>query len=353
MKVDVAFELDDLASSGWDSLIGPEDLYLSLPWLSAMRAVDPMPTKYALLWQGQELIAGLPISAVHPTGAWALGMPDSVLQRAADAGREGAKECLAAADMLMPSLVCGGRQPGRTGIVARHSMATDAAEKLVTRSEEIARLEGMRSAAFLFVDQANSQLRESLNSCGYRSFESGNYASLVIDENGFDGYLRRFSAHRRRRILAERRQVADFGVSMSFTQLTPEIIAKIAPLEARLYRKHGTSDWAAGHSKFIMKCLLAQFPGSIFVSMAQSPDGVIRGFGIIIEWQGRWYVHTAGFDYDFQSKIPLYFEVAFYSIIETASAAGIVDLQYGLENEVGKELRGCMLMPQYTYFKSV
>jgi hypothetical protein len=353
MKADVATKLSDLESCGWSSLVGSDDLYLSLPWLTVMNMFNPTPTQYALLWQGNDLAAGFPVTSISAAESWGFGSPGSILSKAAEEGRNGASESLPEIESLASSLICGGRQPGHTGMVKRPDLGADGMETLVSLAEEVARQEGMDSTSFMFVDHENGYVRESLSNLGYHSFESGNYASLPVIGGGFAGYLRQFSSHRKRRMAAERRQFAHAGMTLSMTQLTVELITKIAPLEALLYQKHGTPTWTTSHSKLTMRCLLAQFQESLLVSLAQSGDGIIRGFALIVQWGNSWYVHTAGFDYEFQGKIPLYPEVIFYNIIDAASTAGVRRLRYGLENEEGKAIRGCVLSPQYAYFNAL
>lgn len=179
--------------------------------------------RYLTLTDGEGLAGALATAVADTNAPWLAGRPDTVLRLCAEEGRHGAGEVAGdlpddLADALLPGLVCGGRHLGRTTLLSRDGH-DGTAERLLGAAERLADEEGLRSVSFLHVDEHDTALRTLLARRGYRSFHSEDYHWLSVPSGGFAEYAAGFSAHRRRRMGAERRAVRDAGVQIATAPL--------------------------------------------------------------------------------------------------------------------------------------
>jgi uncharacterized protein len=339
----------------WSALLGPRDFFLSPPWLRIIEATAGVPMRYLVAQYGGDMFAALPTALADADTAWALGRPDTVLARCAREGRAGAAELRAALPggqpaALLPSLVCGGRHLGRNRILYAPSASAHVLEGMVAAAERLAGEGAAASTAFLYVDEDDRLLRQVLADRGYRSFESGEVSVLPLPPDGFDGYLETLSAHRRRRILAERRRCAAAGVELGIEPLTAVLVPRLAELETWLYQKYGLRHWRPEMSVRALSGIIDVLAGTALVCLARS-GGDVRGFGLILPFRDTWYVHRSGFDYAYQGTLPLYFETLFYHPVEAAARHGVTTLVYGTGSADTKRSRGCHASGQRGYVR--
>ncbi|MEV6394800.1 GNAT family N-acetyltransferase [Streptomyces sp. NPDC051907] len=352
--------VDDVLALGWEDLLRSEDLFLGGDWLRVAQQTAGAPMRYLALCEpdGERAArAGGPDAALATALAteespWVLGRPDTLLQFSAEAERDGAAELLAAlpgtpAQALLPSLVCGGRHMGRSRVLRAPAAGRAAAERLVARAEEIAAEHGAASVAFPFVEGGDELLREILAARGYRSHLSGRYSSLPLTPEGFEGYLLRLSAKRRRRVRTERRKIAEAGVEMRLEPLRPELIPRLGLLEEQLMAKYGIA-WKAAQTEEVLRETAANFGDDALVTLAVG-DGEIRGFGTLLRFRDHWYARQAGFDYAYQQRLALYFETLYYFPVDKAAEHGVTAIHYGLGSEEAKLSRGCAAEDQFAY----
>ncbi|HKE99177.1 MAG TPA: GNAT family N-acetyltransferase [Actinomycetes bacterium] len=348
-------------ATAWDALVGPEDLFLSSRWLRVAEATAGVPMRYLLLARGGRPVAGLPAALAGTAAPWLSGRPDTLLERCAREGMPGAAECRGAlpvdlAGALLPSLVCGGRHLGRTRVVGGPAAgavngdgtrAAGAAAELVAAAERLARTLGARSVAFLYVDDRDAALRGALAARGYAGHVSGSYSWLPLAPGGFSGWLAGLSAHRRRRVLADRRRLEAAGVQVRLEPLTAAAIPRLAELEAELLTRYGLR-WVPAQSERVLRRVLAELGGDALVSVASGGGGV-RGFALVLRHGPAWFAHRAGFDYAWQGRLPLYFEVLYHHLIEQAPAAGVTAIHYGTGSAQAKRSRGCLAADQHAF----
>ncbi|MCX4823168.1 GNAT family N-acetyltransferase [Streptomyces sp. NBC_01142] len=348
--------VDDALALGWEDLLRSEDLFLGGNWLRVAQRTAGSPMRYLARLDGDgpdaAPAAALATALATEKSPWVLGRPDTLLQFSAEAGREGAAELLAElpgtpADTLLPSLVCGGRHMGRSRVLRSPAAGRAAVGELVARAEEIAAEHAAASVAFPFVEGGDSVLREVLADRGYRAHLSGRYSSLPVTPEGFDGYLRRLSSKRQRRVRTERRRLVEAGVEMRTEPLTTELIPRLGVLEEQLMAKYGIA-WTAAQTEEVLRETVTHFGGDAVVMLAIG-DGQIRGFGTMLRFRDHWYARQAGFDYGYQQKLALYFETLYYFPVEMAAASGITTIHYGLGSEEAKRSRGCVAEDQFAY----
>jgi len=345
-------ELADVPERAWDALVGPDDFYLCHRWLRVLAATSGAHLR-AVLCDGDrgELAGGLVTAFADTSAPWLHGRPDTLLEHCEHQGLPGTAECRQAfgADLtgtLMPSLVCGGRHLGRNRVLATDPADTAA---LLAEAERLAEELGARSVSFCYVDERDTALRELLAARGYHGHVSGRYSWLPLPPDGFAGYLGLFSAHRRRRVQAERRRLAAAGVDSRIEPLTDAIVPRLAELETALLTKYGLR-WVPEQSARILYRAVAELGPSAQVSVARV-DGRIDGFALLLSHGYQWYAHRAGFDYPRQGRLPLYYEVVYYRPVADAAAAGVTSIHYGVGSPEAKRSRGCVSVAQYAYVR--
>ncbi|GGV01239.1 hypothetical protein GCM10010495_10350 [Kitasatospora herbaricolor] len=350
MSADLEFleadRISGLPAAEWDALVRPEDLMLTTRWIGLTEASADRPLRYLLLRRAGRPVAALATVLGDATAPWVLMRTDTVLRWAAERGAEGAGELLADLggppdEALLPTLVCGGRHVGRTGMaLAEHAERQDVAA-LVARAEELAGESGARSLGFLYVDEREGLLREVLAAGGYRSCESGRFSRLDVPAGGFEEYLGGFSRHRRSRMRAERRRLATAEVKVSLDPASAHDPARLAALELELLAKYGFTSWTPEHAERGVRRLFAAFGEDALVASAVA-DGKVRGFGVLVRRGDQWHAVKAGFDYGFQGSLPLYYETLYYHPVERAAEFGVRAIQYGIGSEEAKRSRGCV-----------
>jgi predicted N-acyltransferase len=330
--------------AAWDTLAGQEDLFLSTRSLRTTEQVSGVPMRYLVTGA---LAGGLATALVPATAPWLLGRPDTLLQHCVDEGTPGAAECRARLPAeLLPSLVCGGRHLGRTGPVVdpHRTDQPSIVDSLVDAAERLAEESGARSVSFLYVDERHTVLRAVLTARDYRRFSSAQYSWLPVPANGFAGYLETLSGHRRRRINAERRALSDAGVHTTIEPLTESLVLPMAELESALLTKYGATT-SPEKSVPIFAGLLADFGADAMVSTARI-DGRLCGFGLLLRHGNHWYANRGGFDYAATGRLPVYYEVGYYQVIEAAHRHGIEVIHYGIGSTHTKLSRGCSVAEQ-------
>lgn len=64
------------------------------------------------------------------------------------------------------------------------------------------------------------------------------------------------------------------------------------------------------------------------------------------------YARQAGFDYEAQGRLPLYFGLVYYELLRTAMAEGLTHIHYSTGSDRAKLLRGCVPRRQIAYVKA-
>jgi predicted N-acyltransferase len=246
----------------------------------------------------------------------------------------------------MPSLVAGGRHLGHTRMLLGPAGAREIAGLLAAIEAE-ARQNAAASAAFPYVDQADTALLAQLRQRGWTSYVSGRYSRLTVPADGFDGFLAALPSRRRTAMIAERRRIQGAGIGVEVCALTDfEDLVPLADLECQLLTKYGIA-WSRSRAVSALEQIRAAFDRDAFVVLGYA-EGRLRGFVLILAHHDQWYARQAGFDYEYQrqTRVPLYFELAYYSLIDEAGRNGVTTIHYGLGSEQAKRLRGCVISEQ-------
>jgi predicted N-acyltransferase len=176
---------------------------------------------------------------------------------------------------------------------------------------------------------------------------------MNIPPGGLDEHLGRLSKSRREACRRERRKASTAGVEVIRMPVADAPTAELAQLESALLHKYGT-EWSPASALGWFERIAEITPNESSILVAYA-DGAPRGFVVIYEYAGQWTLRQAGFDYRWQEDTgtPLYFETIFYRAIEEAFAADVARLHYGLGSTETKRSRGCDLVRQRCWFKTL
>jgi uncharacterized protein len=341
----------DLArDAAWDALLHDEDFHLSRRWLTVAERTTAAPFRYFLHERGRSLRGALPTVLADADAPWVLARPDTLLTACAAEGMPGAADVLHAVgtpSILLPSLVCGGRHMGRSRLLRADPQDDATAHGLLDRAEAHARATGAASVAFPFVGEHDTVLCGVLAARGYLRHASGRYSSLALPPGGLDAYLAALPGKRRRRAQADRRQLAEAGVSSSLAPLDVRDIPRLAVLETALLAKYGL-DWTPASTEAALHGIVEVLGEDALVSQVTGA-GEIRGYAVLLRFRDQWYSRQTGFDYAYQGRLPLYFEALYYRPAEEAPGHGVTAIHFGLGSEEAKRSRGCTAETQYAY----
>ncbi|GGN74178.1 hypothetical protein GCM10011579_053010 [Streptomyces albiflavescens] len=346
-----------LPAAGWDDLLGAEDFFQTSRWLAVQERNSGTTMDFLVQHRDERPVAGLVAAWADDSVPWLLARPDAMLSRALEDG--GTPEAAAVLDevaqgdpaALLPSLVCGGRHLGRTRAPAGPAALPSDVEALVERAEQLATERGAASVCFPHVDVRDTGLVELLRGRGYRSHLSAHYAWLPIPPGGWDQFLEEMSKHRRRRVRLERRALAEAKVEVHLEPLTKALAPRLGELDCNLLRKYGNPA-SPEHSAGLLSWISEVMGDDAMVSVARK-DGSIIGFGMVLRSRARgeeqWFGHRAGFDYDAQGKLPLYYDVLYYRVLEAAAREGVSVLHAGIGSVEAKLARGCLASEEHSF----
>ena len=340
----------DLDLARWDALFGRGSFFSSSGWLRhAERTAHPAPVYSIVEEDGDYLggLAGYPLDASSP---FAFCRTDTVL---ADALARAGREPPAWLADLMPTLACGGRNPGHTrvGLATHPNGPSVQLSALVDAAEATARRRDLRSVSFLYVDEDDGALRECLTAAGYAELASEEAFTLDVPAGGLPEYHARFDQRRSCAIKREIRALDEARVFYRDGALDPALIDRLVPLELALYDRHGTT--ADGRTLTdVLASIAMSMPDQARVVIAELA-GQICGFVLTLSLADERFVRQAGFDYAAKGRLPVYFGLVYYEQIRRAAAAGIRRLYYGTGSPAAKRSRGCRAVGQFAYVKAL
>jgi uncharacterized protein len=353
--------IQDARQYGYDSLPDPDDLYHSPDWLAMDESIG-IATPFSVISVPE---GGAPAAraatwglVVEDTAFWPFMRIDHVLATLLDERqivRTPATERMLAA--LMPNAYLGALRGGTTRLPVRADpdgpQELRAIEEVLAGTEEMARSAGVRSVAFFYVPPEDLTLRRVLVQRGYTEFgPNHNVAVLQVRGQGFHDYLGGFGKRRRDSIRWERRKIAAAGVQIGCEELTSDLSRQMLPLEAQLYAKYGHHVYPEEMARILHNSVIKKYGGSAPVITARAA-GILRGYAAFIQVNKALYSRDTGYDYTWPERLPLYFEVLFYSAIELAMKSGVREIHYSYGSEDTKVSRGCDLRPRLGYLKAL
>ena len=315
----------DLAGVGWDALLDVEDAFQTRAWLEVQARIGHDISVHVAGPAGRAE-AGLVTAWADEQTPWLLARPDALLRRAREEGLPGAATAWPGSpDDVLPSLVCGGRHLGRTRPVRRPG-APDAA---VDCRRGRRRTRGGRAGRALACPSPTSTSATSgCVRCWRAAATPGTSAEtlcwLDVPSDGWEAYLAAMTQHRRRRVRLERRAVEEAGVvgpGAGAAGRTPRTAR--ASSTPTCWPSTATRPVPEGSTRSLK--LLAEGLGDDALCVLAELDDEVVGFGVVVRSRSRgrehWFGHRAGFDYEAQGDLPLYYEVLYYRVLELGRRA--------------------------------
>ncbi|MFJ3305636.1 GNAT family N-acetyltransferase [Streptomyces sp. NPDC086549] len=352
LDVTCSRDIQQVDTARWDALLGPRGFYSASPWLRHAQATAVTAPYYFTASQGPELIAALPAYPLAADTPYVFCSPGRVVgaihQQVTGQSSPWTGE-------LMPALACGGRNPSHTraGVngTVPDGLQHEALHAVVAAAEREASSTGLETVSFLYVDEDDTHLRSVLEERQYVSLPGQTAYSLKVPEDGtFTGYLAGLRSRRRTRIRKELQVLAAAGVSYRTQPITEKLIEEVAPLEMELYAKHGTQADAQAFLT-VLRSVAANTGDAARITTAHL-DGKVIGFVLTFTHGGQIYARQAGFDYEAQGRLPVYFGLVYYELLRVALAEGISHIHYSTGSDTVKLSRGCVPTRQYAYVKS-
>jgi uncharacterized protein len=332
-------DTEDLDLCRWDSLQPPGGFFATSPWLRHAERTARVRPYYLIASDWRAAMPAYPLDGEDP---YVLCRADHVLRQITGKTLP--------ADGLMPVLACGARNPGYTFIASGPQAERSVVAEFIAESEELAREAGLKAVSYLYVHHADTALEQELAGTGYVALPGKTAYSLDVPPS-FDDYLSRFPSHRRKEIRREIRLLAAAGVAYRVEPLTPDLAARLAPLEAQLFARYGTP----GDERTLgamMTSLAENLAGNAEVVLAEL-RGKICGFTVLLSAKNELYGRQTGYDYDMKGRLPVYFGVVFYEVVRLAQHRGIGTIYYGTGTGEAKLSRGCRPSPTRAWVKSL
>ncbi len=352
--------IEDALAYGYGELSDPDDLYHSPRWLRMDEKTGiarPFSVLYLPDGDDGRAVAATWGLVVDDAAFWPFMRVDTVLatllqQRnvPVTAGME--KTLLS----LMPNAYLGALRGGTTRLRVDPLLPPDTARRAISEVlggvEAMARAQDLRSVAFFYVPAEETLLRQVLGQRGYLEFGPTLNVSILQVPPTFEDYLRKLSKSRRRNVSWERNKIARSGVQVGLEKLDRKLSEEMLPLEAELYRKYGHEQHPTEMARILHHEVIEQFGDAAQVITVRA-EGALRAYAAYIQSNKTLYSRDAGFDYAWQKKLPLYYEVVFYAAIELAIRSGVQQIYYSYAAEETKVSRGCDLHPRRTYVKAL
>ncbi|MCI0384111.1 GNAT family N-acetyltransferase [Streptomyces sp. CNQ085] len=346
---------EEAREAGWDALVGAEDFFLRPDWMRVLQDSAGAWMGYLTARADGRVLAALPMVRATRDSPWSLGRTDLLIRHCAEEGMDGAAGILTGlgeVERLMPSMMCGGRHLGRTRLMLHPDAGAETAHQVLEQAERLASRDGCRSICLPYVDASDRIQRDVLRERGYISHLSGQFASLALPGEGFMDYALALPARRSRRVRAERRRIEASDVGITLAPLDAADIPRLAALETRLFAKYGMTGWDPKRSEAVLRAAAERLGDGALVSRAVL-DGTVVGFALVLSHDRAWFAHRAGFDYEAVGKLPLYYELLYYTLADHAPRHGVRTVHHGIGSTDAKVSRGCSLSAQYLYVKEL
>lgn len=346
LSLTITDSAEKLAAEGWDELVlgtgGPlptHHLHVATPWLRRLEIFGNFNPQYVLARQGGQSIGGLSTHRIDRD----LGDTRIRIDRALADGTPN-KELI---ENILPCRVVGGLMDGRTGagFLSGLSLRERAVvvDRLFAEAEHLAAREGEKSVACRCVDSGDLLLRSVLRSRGYIEVPGHQHFILATPAGGLEGYIASFRKQRRTMIRREIRKLRDANVTITVETLTRELVGSVLPLITNLNNRYGIES-GVDDARAELGMLRKLFKHDAYAVVARH-GGQPVGYMDLIVYRNNAWTGQAGFDYEFQGTLPLYFGVLFYGLMDFATSTHLASIDYSFGTAQAKMSRGCVSRP--------
>lgn len=346
--------VEEIPGQQWNTLAQGADFPLTTPMLALTQRARPKTARFFLCRDSLVALGALPLYLIEEsTTVSSYLRPDLMLRRLAGEHRD---LPWPGADELLPAAFLGAHQPAAARLLVNRLLSGPEQQAciagLLERVEEQACDWGVRSLCCPYVAPAQQNLREAFIARGYLCLPGSWLARLDIRWPDFAGYLDSLPGHQRRIVRWERRKVAAAGFSVETVPLREDLVPRLEALKANVERKYHGEAASPLPADSVLAIAARTRPGEPLVTLARKGAEIV-GFGLSYRYLDELYCEQVGFDYEQVAGTHLYFEIAFYQLLDYALACGIRCLHYGPQAYRAKRLRGCLIEPHATFLKCV
>jgi predicted N-acyltransferase len=345
MRVELQSSITAIDAAAWDGLAGAQSLYLSHRWLTWAERDQNFAPRYALVRDDHgRMLGALATYLWHGIGssvdAWYDPWRVFVAPHVSASGRR---------EEWLPVLLLGSRSGYHSDLLLDGSI--DELQKLsvvrllLSAVESVSDESGAVSTALMYLPGETLRLVGGI--AGHRAHTVPTSAEAVIDVrwSSFEEYLRQFARRRRGTLKAEINAFESTGAEVREDSLGATY-GQIAPLLARLRRKHGASETARDVARHLRE--QAEALDGISRVFLEMRAGRVVGFSLCYEWAGALYVRAAGFDNELGSARFAYFNLALYRPLRHAIEHDLREINLGASSYQAKISRGASLIPLWS-----
>ncbi|SCE77634.1 GNAT family N-acetyltransferase [Micromonospora mirobrigensis] len=313
------------------------DLYLHERWLRVEQDAHPNAAFHA--WAADD--DGTAYAPAYRFDAddnpWAASRLDLFL--AAHAGLE-------TGPAVLPAYLLGGRRPGHSEILCdapgprRRPLLT----RVVGAAVEAAAAAGAATLAALYCDSDDEDLAAAFRAHDGVRLPSPGLNVLHLPGTGFDDWLASMPNRRRTNVTAERRKLADAGVTFELRPLVPDDLDEILPLELDQYEKYG-HHYHRTEARALHEAYLRHLGEDALLVRAHR-DGRLIGFASIVRHGRSAYIRQGGFDAAAADGAPVYFGTVFHQPIAWAYQVGVDTIDLSISADDTKQHRRAVTRPR-------
>jgi hypothetical protein len=136
------------------------------------------------------------------------------------------------------------------------------------------------------------------------------------------------------------RKLSDANVTIAVEPLTRELVGSVLPLITNLNNRYDleSSDDEVRAELGMLRKLFKHDAYAVVARCDEQPVGYLE----LMVYRNNAWAGQAGFDYEFQGTLPLYFGVLFYGLMDFASSMDLASIDYSFDSAKPKMSRGCI-----------
>ncbi|MEU9102326.1 GNAT family N-acetyltransferase [Streptomyces sp. NPDC048361] len=326
MNVTLIRDIRDVPAVTWDALAVEAGLYLSHQWLTAQQPDPTAQAHYALVHDGEGLIAAVPLYVVETEPNDLYRVHELIPGRPA-----------------VRTLLAGARR-GYLNAPLLHSrlgpeQRREALNRLVAAARSLAAVHKAEPWWLYVTDAAAAELATA---CGTKPAQLNQDARIPLRGSTFDDYLAALPSKRRVTIRRERRAFAEAGYELRTLRLS-ECADAAGALAAQLQERHNHPVDPAVMARMLHDQAAGMADsGTVCAAYA---DGRMAAFSLYYRHAGTLWLRSTGYDYSRLRGAHEYFNLVYYLPIEDAYAHRATALHLGMESLRAKSLRGAAISP--------
>jgi hypothetical protein len=340
MRIDIAGSVDTFDQKTWDDVSSASSFYSSPIWLRYLERRDDAVVNYLLARAADGNVTTV-LPTYYFTGPVLNPFYDPEVLLGGVAGMTRSR----------PLLLGGAREGYSTELISRadRSRKTVVEEHVWPLFDDFRRRAADQRAtgAMLYLTDETVELLAPRLTADDRLAVIDASASLRVPAGGCAEYIAQMPQKKRGNINREILRFQELGFSVELASFR-DCYGELAALSAAHLSRYGHAQSEEKQvARFSEQAAELGDLARLFVARR---NGIIAGFVLFFEWNGVLYSRTIGLDTSVPRRAALYFNLAYYSVLDYAAEAGISMIDYGCDAIEAKVLRGAQLKPLWGLF---